>query len=381
MGGRTGAGGDHAAGVSVADTLVRLARPPGSRDAGTLLAGLALGVGAGVAIERAVMRTELRRADPEAAEPFGRLPGRPAAVTSWDGTRLHVEQLAPAGEAAVPCLVFAHGLALRGDAWHYQRRDLPASFRCVFADTRGHGRSGPAAAGGYSLEALARDLHAVLGWAGERVVLVTHSMSGMAALTLAKLEPERFAERVAGLVLVSTTYADALESMVAALAAGGGDRVQRALYLAGERLAGQDPRWGYRLRRRGSDVGYLGTRLFGFGPGPSPSQVAWTDRLLARTDADVWVQVMPAVLGFDLGEVLPHVRVPALVVAGDADRLTPIASARHMAGRIPGARLVVLPGAGHMAFLEAHEPFNRELAAFARQAGAPAGGPGSLRRP
>ena len=338
------------------------------RGVGLLAGGLLLGVGAGVAVERALVGRDRRRDDPEAGEPFGRLRGTPATVVGHDGTRLAVEEL-----GAGPCLVFAHGFSLSQDAWHYQRRDLPALFRCVFYDQRGHGRSGRPRGDDFSLDALARDLKAVLDWTGEeRVVVVAHSMAGIAALQFAASHPEEVGGRLAGLVLVGSTYADTLKGMTAALAARGTARVQRAAITAAFRFVGADPVRANQLRRRGSDLGYLGTRLFGFGPDPSPSQVAFVDRLLAGTDVEVWAKVFPSLVDFDLSEVLDALDLPVLVAVGDRDRLTPLRDARHMAERIRGARLLVLEDAGHSAFLEEHEVLDAEIAAFARAALGPA---------
>jgi pimeloyl-ACP methyl ester carboxylesterase len=338
-----------------------LARPPSRRDAAPILGGLVLGIGAGVALERAAMLGENHRPDPEAGEPFGMLPGTKHRVTSWDGTELHVEER---GEG--PCLIFAHGFALAGSAWHYQRRDLHERFRCVFVDTRGHGASGRSASGDYSLEAVARDLAAVIEWTGERqVILVAHSMSGMAALKLAELDPGFFHDRLAGLALVSTSYADTLRGMASALATRSAAKVQLAIYTAAYRFVGADPHRAHGLRRRGSDMGYLTTRLGGFGPRPSPKQVAFTDQLLIGTDVEVWSQVFTGLLDFDMSHVLETLSVPALVVTGDTDRLFPLTAAEHMAATIPDARLLVLPDTGHMAFMEKHEQLDAELTAFA----------------
>jgi pimeloyl-ACP methyl ester carboxylesterase len=334
------------------------------RRAGGLVGGLVLGIGAGLACERAAMRAVAGGSDPETGEPFGRLPGRATAVPAFDGTRLHVEEL-----GSGPCLVFAHGFSLRGDAWHYQRRDLPGQgFRCVFLDHRGHGRSGEAASGDYSLDALARDLAAVLEWTGERkVVLVAHSMSGLAALRLAELDPDLLERRLAGLVLVSTSYADNLRGMATALAGRTVGKAQFAVYSAAYRLMGDDPHLAHQLRRRGSDLGYLTTRWGGFGPSPSPAQVAFVDQVLAGTDARVWAEVYPGLLDIDLEHVLAGLRLPVLLAAGDADRLFPLEGARHMAASIPGARLLILPDAGHMAFMERHELLDHAVTSFARE--------------
>jgi 3-oxoadipate enol-lactonase len=56
--------------------------------------------------------------------------------------------------------------------------------------------------------------------------------------------------------------------------------------------------------------------------------------------------------------------VPTHVVVGDEDRLTPPAISREMARRIPGARLSLIQGAGHLSNIEQPEAFNREVLAF-----------------
>jgi pimeloyl-ACP methyl ester carboxylesterase len=347
-----------------------------ARGVGLLAGGLLLGVGAGVTLERTLVGRDRRREDPEAGEPFGAIRGRPAKVTSHDGTRLHVEEL---GQG--PCLVFAHGFSLTQDAWHYQRRDLPARYRCVFFDQRGHGRSGRPRRDDYSLEALAGDLEAVLDWTGEeRVVVVAHSMGGIAALQFAEQHPLELGSRVAGLVLVGSTYVDTVRGMTAAVSAWGAAWAQRTLITGAFRFMGQDPVRAQQLRRRGSDLGYLGTRLFGFGSNPSPSQVAFVDRTLAGTDVEVWAKVFPSLVDFDLSESLAAVRVPALIATGDKDRLTPPAAARHMAEQIPGSRLLILEDAGHCAFLEEHEVLDAEIAAFADEVLVPAGAAARRRR-
>jgi pimeloyl-ACP methyl ester carboxylesterase len=344
------------------------APPLTARGIGLLAGGLALGVGAGVTLERALVGRDRRRQDPEAGEPFGAVRGTPTELTSHDGTRLHVEEL---GQG--PCLVFAHGFSLTQDAWHYQRRDLSERYRCVFYDQRGHGRSGRPRKHDYSLQALAGDLKAVLDWTGEeRVVIVAHSMGGIATLQFAEQFPEELGGRVAGLVLIGSTYLDTVRGMTAAVSAWGSAWAQRTLITGAFRFMGQDPVRANQLRRRGSDLGYLGTRLFGFGSDPSPSQVAFIDQTLAGVDVEVWTKVFPSLIDFDLSESLEAVSVPALVAVGDKDRLTPPAAARYMAEKIPGSRLLILEDAGHCAFLEEHETLDAEIAAFADELLVPA---------
>jgi pimeloyl-ACP methyl ester carboxylesterase len=77
----------------------------------------------------------------------------------------------------------------------------------------------------------------------------------------------------------------------------------------------------------------------------------------------------PMVQGFaeaDLREVLPRIKVPTLLLYGDADRRSPLEVARDLHARIPGSRLVVMPGVGHQCDMEAPDRFNAEVRSFLR---------------
>lgn len=66
----------------------------------------------------------------------------------------------------------------------------------------------------------------------------------------------------------------------------------------------------------------------------------------------------------DLRDQLPHVEVPTLVLAGEADQRSPLPVARALHDAIPGSTLAVLPGLGHECFLEAPARVHAEIRAF-----------------
>jgi pimeloyl-ACP methyl ester carboxylesterase len=78
----------------------------------------------------------------------------------------------------------------------------------------------------------------------------------------------------------------------------------------------------------------------------------------------------PMVQGFaeaDLRDVLPRIRVPTLLLYGEADRRSPPeVVGRDLHAKIPGSRLVVLPGVGHQCDMEAPDRFNAEVRTFLR---------------
>jgi pimeloyl-ACP methyl ester carboxylesterase len=72
----------------------------------------------------------------------------------------------------------------------------------------------------------------------------------------------------------------------------------------------------------------------------------------------------------DRTALLPAVAAPALVVVGREDVFTPVADARFLHARIPGARLAVVDGAGHLPNLERPEAFNAAVAELLAAVGA-----------
>src|SRR5206468_8986660 len=90
---------------------------------------------------------------------------------------------------------------------------------------------------------------------------------------------------------------------------------------------------------------------------------AWTVQV--KIDPRVRLTDLLACQAFDGRELLARIRTPTLVVAGADDQVTPVALAEELARGIRGARLEVIPGAGHQAPLEQADRFNRLVASFA----------------
>jgi pimeloyl-ACP methyl ester carboxylesterase len=161
-------------------------------------------------------------------------------------------------------------------------------------------------------------------------------MGGMVAQELALRHPER----VRTLVLASTfaggesalgTYPPAVQALVRPLLRSG--RPPDALAAL---VADQARRWG-----------------------------------VARDDAGLRTVLtqLAAVGGHDTLARLPQIRVPTLVVHGERDPAVPVANARILAGAIPGARLEVLAGAGHVPFWQQPERLARLVAEHALAGG------------
>ena len=70
----------------------------------------------------------------------------------------------------------------------------------------------------------------------------------------------------------------------------------------------------------------------------------------------------------DLRHVLPEIRVPTLLLYGELDERSPLSVAEELRRQIPGAELVVIPGVGHLANVEAPTEFNMHVRRFIRRA-------------
>jgi len=343
-----------------------VADPKGrARRAGLITGAIALGAGAaaaaGAAGTRAFLRRERRRPDPYKNEDYGMRRGRSIGpVASFDGTLLNVEEIGTG-----PTVVLSHGFSLNSTIWHHQMRELSSEIRMVMYDHRGHGYSGLPPSDDWSLDALAQDLEAVIRDASNRepVIVVGHSMGGMTLLRYCELFPDAIGARVRGLVLVDTTSADVMGGLLPALARRVQAAVEGVEEIAMRALQGRTDNVD-RLRARANNLVYLGTRLMGFGHDPSPTQVAFIEKLLSDVPSSVWFKLIPTMLGMDVSRALDAIDVPTLVIAGEKDKLTPLAAAQRIADGVPGADLVVLPDTGHIPMLERADEFNALLRRF-----------------
>ena len=337
--------------------------------------------------------------------------GTPVTVRAPDSTRLHAEVLGPKG---APALVLVHGYGLSQHAWHYQRRALSQRFRVVCYDQRGHGASAEAASGDYRMPMLGQDLAAVLSATtepDEPVLVVGHSMGGMATLSFAEQHPERAAD-LAGVALLSTaagnviaggaftagaatlgalsgrlrprlpwrraaedddadTGAKAASGAAAGVAAtaGGADAAGVSSEALTDLLdaSGAAAEHGERHSPRdwtdtpSTDSVFLLTRAIGLGPRAHPAHVAFTEQLLRECPNRVMAALGPTLTSVRLTHVARQLTMPARVLVGDADRLTPQGQAERLAALMPRAEMAVIPDAGHMLPLEAHERVTHNL--------------------
>ncbi len=253
-----------------------------------------------------------------------------------------------------PTFLFSHGVTIDSRIWVKQFASLPEmGVRVVAFDHRGHGES-LSGESGHSIDNLAADVRTVLeGLDLTDVVLVGHSMGGIAAQAFAIRHAEIARVRVRGLVLLSTFAAHAARCGVRPFS-GTASRVAGWLDLAA-------------LTRR-PELGTLVARL-GFGRRPVASQVELVREMLASCSPETVRDAVVPLLGLDLVDDLDRIDRPTIVIAGTSDILTPPVESRRLARHIRGARLELIERAGHTIMLERSELFHELLLDFARDVG------------
>jgi pimeloyl-ACP methyl ester carboxylesterase len=328
--------------------------------AGGVTGGMAVGIALAIGVPRYLARrTRLASDDPYAHEPFELPPTSSVrTVRTRAGVDVHVETAGP--EDADLTVVFAHGYMQDMATFYFLRKaiaeagDRDVSLRAVLYDQPGHGRSGPLPRNEFGIDDLAEVLHDVLDAAAPRgpLVLVGHSMGGMTLQSYARLHPLAFRERVKGVAFLSSSAAglDTVETRpMRALR-----RLRRTVLPMLQQVAGWTPDLIDRSRLLAGDLAWLLTRRAAFGHvDPPASLVSLVERMNRRTSIQSIVGYARAILDHDETATLPQFEgLPALVVVGDADLLTPPEHSRRLAAALGGSRFVLIPEAAHSPQLE-----------------------------
>lgn len=259
-----------------------------------------------------------------------RIPGLPAITADRAG----------AGEL----LVFLHGVGGNRRNWTRQIAEFSRHFTAVAWDARGYGDSedyeGP-----LTFDLFASDLLRLLDYyKASRAHLVGLSMGGNIATRFALGHPER----VASLVLVDTD-----RGMVHFSEAERQDFVRRRRdpLLAGRTFAEMAP-----------DV--VQTLL-----SPQATEAARRDLLdsMLRLRKESYIKAVEATIDFDVTRTIRQITCPTLIVVGEHDRLTPIEEAEAIRAEIRGAKLAIIPNAGHVSNLEQPDIFNSVVLDFLLQ--------------
>lgn len=244
------------------------------------------------------------------------------------------------GPSKGPVVMLSHSLGSNLYMWDPQVPALEAAgYRALRYDTRGHGGT-RVTAGPYTLAGLGDDAVALMDALEiDQVHFVGLSMGGMIGQNLGLDHADR---------LVSLTLCDTM----AVLPEGG----QSAL---AERIA--------TARSRGMEALVEGTLARWFTApylAEEPPPVKLIRQYFLATPVEGYTGCSEAIAQLDYLDRLAEITRPTLVMVGEDDPGTPVATARAIHERIAGSRLVAIPSASHLSNVEQDEAFNRALLEF-----------------
>lgn len=259
---------------------------------------------------------------------------RPASrFVEAETARLHYLVAAP-GRVNSPVLLLIHGTGGNAASWHYQLDGLREVARPFTVDLPGHGLS--SRIGSPSVQAYAEAIAQTIAHLHSgRFFVAGHSLGGAVALELAL----RYPERVRGLILLSTG------AHFPALAATP-DLFLLPVTAAPERF-----------------------RDLFLGEGVSAEALALARAAVAGCPPEVIRADISAAKVFDARAALPSLRCPVLILCGTEDHITPPRYATWLKEGLRDARVILIPGAGHMLPLERPEQVNTAIAEFLREQG------------
>lgn len=254
--------------------------------------------------------------------------------TNLNGIRLHFDD-----GGAGPAVLLLHAFPLSGAMWRHQAERLRERHRVVVPDLRGFGGS-DAPPGPLTMEQQADDMAALLEHLGiARAAVVGLSMGGYIAFALWRRHPDK----VAALALADTR-------------AGADSNEGKAGRAANARLAEEQ------------GPGAIAEKMIPSLVAPGAPQ-ALRDELRALITANSADGIAGALRGMaqrpDSTPDLAGISVPALVIVGAQDALTPPEEAQKIAAGVAGpSTLVEIPAVGHLANMEAPAAFSAALETF-----------------
>ena len=248
-----------------------------------------------------------------------------------------------AGEG-VP-LILLHGIGSGAASWEEQIAGFADRHRVVAWDAPGYGGSVPLALPAPAASDYAEALTGFLLAAGiDRFHLVGHSLGALMACAFARLRPDRL-----------------LSLLIAAPAAGYG--TADAELREARRTARLD------LLEKLGPEGMARERYDALLSDNAPSQARNRVRaVMARIRPDGYRQAVEMLAAGDIHADAREIGLPATVVVGGVDRVTPPDGCREVAKSFARSRFEILPGLGHACYVEGPDAFNSVLAAHLERA-------------
>ena len=240
-------------------------------------------------------------------------------------------------------IVFAHGLLWSGRMFDDQVKALQDRYRCIAFDFRGQGQS-QVTQDGYDIDTLYADAAVLIEALGcAPCHFAGLSMGGFIAMRLGIRRPEL----VKSLILMETSADPEPEENI-----------------GNYRMLGFVVRWLGLSLVANPVMKIMFGQIFLNDPARAPLRDEWRRRLLANHRVGITRALSGVVTRQGVYDQIDQIKVPTLIIVGDQDVATLPAKAERIHARIPGSKLVVIPGAGHTSSVEEPAAVNTAIDQF-----------------
>jgi pimeloyl-ACP methyl ester carboxylesterase len=277
-----------------------------------------------------------------------------------DGSKIHIQY---AGKKDGQPILFVHGWNATSAEWFYQKKKLSYQYRLVLIDLPGLGKSTRPANKDFSLTKMAADLEAVIDHARLRdVVLYGHSIGGMIILTYCT-QFATAAKKVKAIILQHTTYTNPVRT---ALFSKFLTAIQKPVLepLCHIMIALSPVFWFSKWMSYLNGNLLLSTRLITFAGTQTPQQLDFISKLSAMAPPAVFARGALAMFRYDVTKQIEKLKMSALIIAADRDRLTLPEASYTMKNKIGSSQLRELSPAGHQGLVERNEEVNNIVQGF-----------------
>ncbi|MBI9077730.1 MAG: alpha/beta hydrolase [Desulfatibacillum sp.] len=282
-------------------------------------------------------------------------------IESFDGTSIHYKSVGKG-----PAICASNGIGVSTFFWKYLVEYFSNTHQVILWDYRFHGESGP----GPDYDSLtmttnARDLCAVLDHAGvDKATLLGHSMGVQTIFEFYRLNPQR----CAALIPVLGTYGHPFDTFF-------GTDIGKFLFPLGFYTTFLFPGMTRKITQTGlkilfSDyIAWPGARLTGLVNFQHIRKKDLNPYLehLKSLDLRAFMAMARNMQEHSAQAILPEIKVPVLIIAGEDDLFTPLEVSQHMHNMIPNSEMLVIPHGSHAALVEQPELMNLRIEKFMQE--------------
>ncbi len=278
-----------------------------------------------------------------------------------DGTKMRIDYFGP--ENAEKTLIFIPGCSADSTQWYYVKKALQDKYRLLMLDIPGCGLSEEPKNSDYSLERYAKDLDMVVNTCKKPPILIGHSMGTMIIMEYYRFFLRDNKTKVKAIVLSNPTYTNPLKTAIFAPLLKFLEKplLVPSLYIQ-SLIPGVFKIMNILSYLNGSL--HLSVAFTGFAGTQTRQELDFATKYGLKTPIKTVAQNTLSMLKYEVTDLLSEVSIPTQIIVATKDKMTKIEAGEFMSEKMPNTTLTIIQNASHMALLEKHDTYTKELGNF-----------------